>query len=139
MQNSTTPFGSQLPGETSALGDKLADMATDVKEKVSDLGTAAANKFDANREAAAAGMKDAAYSIHENAGSISGGDRLTSMAHSAANALDSTADWVRENSTTKMMADVTSLVKKNPGPSMLIAMVAGFLIGRAVTTRNSIG
>jgi ElaB/YqjD/DUF883 family membrane-anchored ribosome-binding protein len=136
MPNNATPFGSQLVGETSQLGDKLSDMATQVKDRVSDFGTAAANKFDANREAAAAGMKDAASSMHENAGSVSGGDRLTNMAHSAASALDTTADWVRDNNSTKIMADVTNLVKRNPGPSMLAAIAVGFLIGRALSSKT---
>lgn len=136
MPNNATPFGNPLAGETPQLGDKLSDMATQVKEKVMDFGTAAANKFDTNREAAATGLKEAASSMHENAGSVSGGDRLTGMAHSAASALDSTADWVRENNSTKIMADVTSLVKRNPGPSMLAAIAVGFLVGRAFSRKS---
>lgn len=138
MQYNTTPFGSpQTVPALPQLGDKLAGITSQVKDSVSDLGTAAANKFDENREAAAAGLKDAASNLHQNAGSLSGGDKLTSMAHSAASALDSTADWVRENNSTKIMADVSSLVKRNPGPSMLAAIAVGFLIGRAFSSNNN--
>lgn len=140
MQDNTTPFGS--PSAVPAppqLGEKLSVMANQVKEKVSDLGATAANKFDENREAAATGMKDAAWSLHQNAGSVSGGDKLTSMAHSAATALDSTADWVRENDSAKIINDVSSLVKRNPGPSMLAAIAVGFLIGRAFSSNNNNG
>jgi ElaB/YqjD/DUF883 family membrane-anchored ribosome-binding protein len=70
---------------------------------------------------------------------MSGGDKLTSMAHSTASALDTTADWMRENSSTKIMADVSSLVKRNPGPSMLAAIAVGFLIGRTFSRNNSNG
>jgi hypothetical protein len=30
-----------------------------------------------------------------------------------------------------MLADVEQIVKKNPGPSLLAAVVVGFLVGRA--------
>ena len=30
-----------------------------------------------------------------------------------------------------MMADVETLVKKNPGPALMAAAVVGFLVGRA--------
>jgi ElaB/YqjD/DUF883 family membrane-anchored ribosome-binding protein len=139
MQNNT-PFGSPLAVPAPPqLGDKISHMASQVKDTVSGFGATAANKFDDNREAAATGLKDAASSLHQNAGSMSGGDKLTSMAHSTATALDTTADWMRENSSTKIMADVSSLVKRNPGPSMLAAIAVGFLIGRTFSRNNSNG
>lgn len=139
MQNNT-PFGNPLnvPAPPQ-LGDKLSNVATQVKDTVSGFGATAANKFDDNREAAATGLKEAASSLHQNAGSMSGGDKLTSMAHSTASALDTTADWMRENSSTKIMADVSSLVKRNPGPSMLAAIAVGFLIGRTFSRNNNNG
>ena len=139
MQNNT-PFGSPLAVPAPPqLGDKISSIATQVKDTVSGFGATAANTFDDNREAAATGMKDAASTLHQNAGSMSGGDKLTSMAHSTASALDTTADWMRENSSAKIMADVSSLVKRNPGPSMLAAIAVGFLIGRAFSSNNNNG
>lgn len=137
MPNNSTTFGNYAADEASTLGDKLSDSVSQVKDKVSSLGTAAANKIDENREAAAAGLKRAASSMHENAGSMSGGDQLTSMAHSAADALDSTGNWFRDHDSTRMMADVSRLVKNNPGPSLIAAVVVGFLFGRAFTSNNN--
>jgi ElaB/YqjD/DUF883 family membrane-anchored ribosome-binding protein len=139
MQNNT-PFGSPLAVTAPPqIGEKISNIATQVKDTVSGLGATAANTFDDNREAAASGLKDAASSLHQNAGSMSGGDKLTSLAHSAASALDTTADWVRENNSTKIMADISSLVKRNPGPSMLAAIAVGFLIGRTFSRNNHNG
>jgi ElaB/YqjD/DUF883 family membrane-anchored ribosome-binding protein len=137
MPNNPTVYGNHLADETSNVGEKVLDSVSQVKDRVSDLGTAAANKIDEGREAAAGGLKKAATTMHENAGSISGGDRLTKLAHSAADVLDTTADYVRDHNTSRMMADVTTVVKNNPGPSLVAAAVVGFLIGRAFSSNNN--
>jgi ElaB/YqjD/DUF883 family membrane-anchored ribosome-binding protein len=136
MPNNTTPYENDPASGTPHFGDELSDMTAQVKEKVSDFGTETASKFDAKREAAAHKMKEAASSMHQNAGAVFGGDKLTSMAHSAASALDCTADWLRENDSKKLVADVTSLVKRNPGASMLAAIAFGFLVGRAFSRNH---
>ena len=137
MPNNATSFGNHLADETPNLGEKVSDSVTQVKEKVADLGTAALNKIEESRDAAAGGLKKAATAMHENAGGFSGGDRLTKLAHSAASVLDTTADYVRDHNTSRMMADVTTVVKNNPGPSLVAAAVVGFLIGRAFTSSNN--
>jgi hypothetical protein len=35
-----------------------------------------------------------------------------------------------------MMADVETVVRRNPGPSLLVAGALGFLIGRAFRSNN---
>jgi ElaB/YqjD/DUF883 family membrane-anchored ribosome-binding protein len=57
---------------------------------------------------------------------------VSELAHTAADRLNTTADYVRRNDVNRMMADVETLVKNNPGPSLLIAAAFGFLVGRAV-------
>ena len=137
MPNKATSFGNYPADETSNLGEKVSDSVSQVKETVSNLGTAAANKIDEGREAAAGGLKKAATAMHENAGGFSGGDKLTNLAHSAADVLDTTADYMRDHNTSRMMADVTTVVKNNPGASLVAAAVVGFLIGRAFSSNNN--
>ncbi len=122
------------PGST--VGEKVSEGATQVKEKVSDLGRSAADKIDENRGAAASGLQKAATAIHEKADGLPGGEKVTSMAHAAADKLSSTADYVRDHDVNKMMADVEALVKRNPGPALIAAAVIGFLVGRAFTSND---
>lgn len=136
MPNNATSFGSHVAEEAMTLGDKLSDSVTQIRDTVTSLGTAAAHKIDENRKAAASGLKKAASTVHENAGTISGGDQLTKMAHSAADALDSTGNWVGRHSTSKLMSDVSTLVKNNPGPSLLAAVVVGFFVGRSFNSNS---
>jgi len=136
MPNKVTTFRDPLVEEASTLGEKLSDTAAEVKEKVSDLGRSAADKIDENREAAASGLEKTASALHENAASLPGGEKITSLAHATAEKLNSTAEYVREHDVNKMMADVETLVKNNPGPSLLAAAVIGFLVARAFTSND---
>jgi ElaB/YqjD/DUF883 family membrane-anchored ribosome-binding protein len=136
MQNKTTSFGDPLADQSSTVGGKLSDTAAQVKDKVSDLGRTAADTIDENRGAAASGLEKAASALHENAGSLPGGEKVSSLAHAAAEKLSSTAGYVREHDVNRMMADVETLVKNNPGPSLLAAAAIGFLVGRAFSSND---
>jgi len=100
------------------------------KTGASGLGNAAADKVDETRSAAAGGLDSAASALHQNAERLPGGDSVKSAAHTAADALSSTADYVRENDLKGMLADVQKIVKNNPGPALLTAAVLGFLVAR---------
>jgi ElaB/YqjD/DUF883 family membrane-anchored ribosome-binding protein len=116
--------------------DQTFDTATQVKEKVSDLGRTAADKIDENRGAAASGLEKAASTLHEKAESVPGGEKVTRFAHATADKLSSTAEYVREHDVKRMMGDVEALVKNNPGPSILVAAVFGFLVARAFSNNE---
>jgi hypothetical protein len=89
------------------------------------------HKIDENRDAAADGIDKAASALHENAESLPGGEKAARFAHTAADKLGASAQYVREHDARRMMADVETLVKNNPGPSLLVVALAGFLVGRA--------
>lgn len=135
MPDTTLPFGNGLD-HRSTLGDKFSDAATQVKDKVTDFNRTAASKMDEGRVSAASGLDKAATLLHENAGSLPGGPKVSDMAHSAADGLSTSAAYVREHDMSKMMADVEKLVKNNPGPSLVVAGVIGFLVGRAFRNRD---
>ncbi len=136
MPNKATSFKDPVQDDSSTLGEKISDTATQVKDKVSDLGRTAADKIDENRGAAAGGLEKAASALHEKAESLPGGEKVTSLAHATADKLNSTADYVREHDVNRMMADVETLVKNNPGRSLLAAAVIGFLVGRAFSSND---
>jgi ElaB/YqjD/DUF883 family membrane-anchored ribosome-binding protein len=128
ISNSTTFPESKT--DASNVAEKVSEVASQVKEKVSDMGRTAADKIDDNRGAAADGLQSAASALHGNA------EKVTSLAHSTADKLSSTADYIRAHDVKGMMGDVEHLVKNNPGPSLLAAVVIGFLAGRAFTSNN---
>lgn len=111
--------------------DKVADAAATAKQKASEVGRQAGEQIDAKRGPAADSLQSAASAIHEKADSLPGGETVKSVAHSAAEKLDSTAGYIREHDVQAMLSDVENMVRRNPGPSLLIAAGIGFLIGRA--------
>jgi ElaB/YqjD/DUF883 family membrane-anchored ribosome-binding protein len=93
----------------------------------------AAEKIDGNRDAAASGLDSAASAIRRTAGSLPGGERVSDMAHATAGKLSNTADYVRQNDINRMMSDVETVVKNNPGPALMAAAFVGFLAGRVLS------
>ena len=136
MRNKATSFMEPIAEDSPTVGEKISDAATQVKDKVSDLGRTAANKIDENRDAAASGLDKTASALHEKADSLPGGEKVSSLAHATADKISSTAEYVREHDVNKMMADVETLVKNNPGRSLLAAAAIGFLVGRAFSNND---
>jgi hypothetical protein len=136
MPNKTQSIRNEPLDDSWSVSETLTDVAGEVKNKASELGRTASNKIDENRHAAASGLETAALILDEKAETLPGGPRVTSLAHATADKLGLTADYVREHDVGQMMRDVETLVKNNPGPSLLTAAVMGFLVGRAFTSRD---
>ena len=133
-----TKAGNYTGGMADSLSDtaqnvtsKVADAASAAKEKISDARGQVTDKIDDKRGTAADALESAASNIYEKAEDLPGGDAIRNVAHSTAEKLESTAGYIREHDVRAMMSDVEQIVKRNPGPSLLIAVALGFLIGRA--------
>ena len=140
-ENRTTyPESSPTYNDAASVGATAAntagDAAAQLKSKASNLGRAAAEKIDEQRGAAAGGLKSAASTLHEKADSLPGGEKVASFAHSTADKLSSTSDYIREHDVKTMMADLERLVKNNPGPSLLGAALIGFLVARTFSSND---
>ena len=110
------PTGKHINDEhpDASLTERISEAVEQTKGKLSEFGTAAADKLDQNRVAAA------------------------TVLEGAAEKLSATAEYVRKNDLSSMMSDVEALVKKNPTPSLVVAAGLGFLIARAFS-RDSRG
>jgi ElaB/YqjD/DUF883 family membrane-anchored ribosome-binding protein len=119
-----------------ATGEQISDMASQAKNKISGVGRAATDMIDDNRDNLAGGLETAASTLHEKAGGLPGGETISAIAHSAADKLTTTADYVRQHDVNSMMTDVQEMVKKNPGPALLLSAGLGFLVARAFSSRD---
>lgn len=128
---STGDATNTLTDTAQTMKDKVTEAAATAKQKVSEAGRQATDRIDEKRGPAADAIESAASTIHEKAESLPGGETVRSVAHSAADKLESTAGYIREHDVRAMFSDVEDIVKRNPGPSLLIAVAVGFLIGRA--------
>ncbi len=113
-----------------------SDILSQVKSSASDLGQAAAEEIDSRRRAAAAGIKSAAKSLHEKADDLPGGERVSDVAHGAADKLNSTANYIRRRNFTGMARDVRKVVKDNPVPALVGAAAFGYLLAKVFASRD---
>ena len=125
-----------LNANESTLGEKISDSATHLKDKASEYGRKAVDAIDGNIAGAASGLDRAAATLHGRAESLPGVDKVSSLAHTAADKLSATAGYFREHDVERIKEDVKTLVRNNPGPSLLAAGVIGFLLGRAFISSN---
>jgi hypothetical protein len=125
MQNPNTTAGG-----TATAADSPSSNGSKARAAAAGVGQAAADKIDAGRSTAAGGIDSAASALHSKADSLPGGESVKSAAHTTADALSSTADYIRENDVKSMLTDVQKIVKNNPGPALLTAAVLGFLVAR---------
>lgn len=129
--SATYSTGDTLTDTAQNVTEKVTDAASTAKQKVSETARQATDKVDEKRGPAADALESAASAIHAKAEDLPGGETVRSVAHSAAEKLESTAGYIREHDVRSMMSDVEEVVKRNPGPSLLVAVAVGFLIGRA--------
>jgi hypothetical protein len=123
-QNTTSPADSGF-----AVAERLSDAASQAKRKAADVGRMAADNIDANRAAAAGKLDTAAGVLHDKADA--GGRTIAAAVHTAADAMTSSAEYIRDHDAKTMVEDVQRLVKNNPGPVLLGAVVLGFLVARS--------
>jgi hypothetical protein len=103
-----------------------SDPIQQAKDKVSQAAQRIGETIDSQRHKAAAGLDKTASALHQ------GGDKLGSAVHGAAHSIESTASYLRKNDMRRMMDDVGNVVKNNPGPSLVAAVVLGFILGHAL-------
>ncbi len=65
-----------------------------------------------------------------------GGPRAAGAARRTARAFSAGADYVRDTSARDMMGDAMEVVKNNPGVALLGAVAVGFLVARALSSRD---
>ena len=113
-------------GTAARMKDQISEKAADVKDKVTEFGRKAADKIDDSLQSAAGALDQTASSLH------SGGAKLSGAAHSAADTIQATADYVRRTDLKGMAKDVQDLVKRYPGQSLAAAAILGFLVARGL-------
>jgi hypothetical protein len=125
-------FGrSAEPIESPSAIEKIADLKTQVQEKASDLAHTAADSIDQKLEGAAVRLEKAASALNEKADHLPGVEKVSAMAHTAADKLSAGADYVRTHNANRMMAGIEAVVKNNPGLALVASAVLGFLVARA--------
>ncbi len=132
MPNKTTQDSNATADVKTAAHD-MTEGARKAAASMSDAARDTAATIDESRSTAADGLDAAASALHERAADLPGGETVRNVARATADRLGSSAEYVRTHDAKRMMADVESFVKNNPGPALAIAAAFGFLLGRALS------
>jgi hypothetical protein len=124
-----------VPTPNDPLTPIAGDDSPQTTSKAAELRQRAAEAIDAKRDAVANKIESAAFSLRERAETMPGGERLAGAADSAAGAMQSAADYVRDHDVEEMLSDIQRTVKRHPGAALLTAAAVGFVIARALTRR----
>ena len=100
-------------------------------DAASNVGNTAGTLLTKGREVAAESIAAAAWSLEGRADRLPGGKRVANFAHSTADALTCTADYIREHDANAMLEDATTIVKNNPLAALVGAAALGFLLAKA--------
>lgn len=104
-----------------------------IGDRIQDAADTATSGMEGGGGGAAETMKSAADYIGEKVGNLPGSESVHRTATAAAESVSAGADYLRDADINRMAADLEDLVRQNPGPSLLVAGVLGFLIGRAMS------
>ncbi|HWN74237.1 MAG TPA: hypothetical protein VNO13_00740 [Candidatus Udaeobacter sp.] len=83
------------------------------------------DKLDDSRETAAGALDATASTLHTR------GDQISGAAHSAANKIHATANYVGQTNVKGMVDDFEAILKLYPAQTLAAAAFLGFLVGRA--------
>lgn len=119
----------QLPerSRTDDLRHRMSDATSQVRHKASELGRSAKESIDRNFHNAAGGFEKAASAIRERM--PQGEGRMSGMASTTADKLDSTARYLRTHDTSDLYHGVESWARRNPGAALGAAAGIGLLLG----------
>ena len=133
MPNTTRPGGNPMGDDANAAFGDLTQRARNAAASITDAASDAAAAMDQSRSTAADGLETAALAVHDRADDLPGGDTVRNFARATADRLSTSADYVRSHDAKRMVADVETFVKGNPGPALVVAAAFGFLFARALS------
>lgn len=133
MPNKTRSIGNPMEDDANAAAGDLTQRARNAAASMTDAAGDAAAAIAESRSTAADGLDTAASAIHDRADDLPGGDTVRNFARATADRLNTSADYVRSHDAKRMMADVETFVKSNPGPALVAVAAFGFLLGRAMS------
>ena len=121
--------GSTTTPDQHDLTHRVSDAAHQAKQRAADIGRNAAQSFEKGKDSAVQTLQNTASKIRSTAPQSG---RVGAVANRAADTIDRTATYMRDHDMRDMMGDVEGVVRRNPGPSLLVAAAFGFLIGSAI-------
>lgn len=109
--------------------DKLKEAGGHMGDAASSAASAAGRQAENLTERAGQGMQSLAGTVREQGPQ---GGMLGSATRGVASGLEQAGKYIEDKNLSGMADDLTSLIKNNPIPALLLGLGVGFLLGRAI-------
>jgi len=128
VQDTAHSFSERAGDVASNVAHRTGEVASNVAHRAGEMASTAGKKVDSGVSAAGSGMQSFAETVREH-GPSSG--MLGSATSAVADTIENTGEYLETHGLSGIAEDLTSLVRRNPIPALLIGIGVGFLIARA--------
>ncbi len=113
------------------LSGRVKSVASTVKEKASNIPAMLADGLEAGAEALRHRRATTSETTAGSSVAVANDSSIVAVTDTLASGMQSSADWLRDADLDKLKAGVEKQVKEHPARSLLVALGAGYLIGKA--------
>jgi hypothetical protein len=110
----------------------IKSVVSTVKEKASNIPSMLADGLEAGAEALRQHRPSTAGTTGGSSVALTSDSSITAVTDTLASGMQSSAEWLRDADLDKVKAGVEKQVKEHPARSLLVALGAGYLIGKAL-------
>ena len=137
-RNETESFDSgdeQTTGGTETdrgVGGRVRSVASSVKQKASGIPALLADGLQAGAQALRQRSVSSDASVAGSSVAVTSDPNIAAVTDTLASGMESSAEWIRDADMDKLKQGVEKQVKEHPARSLLVALGAGYLIGKAL-------
>jgi hypothetical protein len=128
-QDSVEGTGTNTGG---GVNNRVKSVASSVKDKASGIPAMLADGLQAGAEALRQRRPSTESSTGGSSVAIASDPTIAAVTDTLATGMQSSADWLRDADLDKLKEGVEKQVKEHPARSLLVALGAGYLIGKAL-------
>jgi len=111
---------------------RVRSVASSVKQKASGIPALLADGLQAGAQALRQRTASTETSAPGSAVAVTSDPNIAAVTDTLASGMESSADWLRDADLDKLKHGVEKQVKEHPARSLLVALGAGYLIGKAL-------
>jgi hypothetical protein len=116
----------------SGVSGRVKSVASSVKQKASTIPAMLADGLEAGAEALRQHRPSASGTTPGSSVAVTSDTGIAAVTDTLATGMQSSAEWLRDADLDKLKSGVEKQVKEHPARSLLVALGAGYLIGKAL-------
>jgi hypothetical protein len=132
-QSENTEFNSEktvTDPDSGGFTDRVKNVGSSIKDKASNIPAIIADGLEAGANALRQN-RSAGASTESGSVALTTDSNISAVTDTLATGMQSSAEWLRDADLDKIKAGVEKQVKEHPARSILVALGAGYLIGKA--------